>query len=107
VTLSKGTPSQFPRRARIRYLRDTGLSTRRIRRSVRPPPRVSQWVGQDVILQRVVNPERRLAIGAQVNNLPHSYVSRITIATPCAAVCVMESAILRTPSSSAIFAAWP
>ena len=32
-----------------------------------------QNVGQDVILQRVANPRslRRLAIGAQVTNLPH------------------------------------
>jgi hypothetical protein len=31
-------------------------------------------VGQDVILQRVASPRRlrRLAIGAQVNNLPHT-----------------------------------
>jgi hypothetical protein len=33
-----------------------------------------QHVGQDAILQRVVNPRslRRLAIGAQVTNLPHT-----------------------------------
>jgi hypothetical protein len=41
---------------------------------------VSQFehVGQDVILQRVVNPRslRRLEIGAQVTNLPHYSASR-------------------------------
>jgi hypothetical protein len=36
-------------------------------------------VGQDAILRRVVNPpERRLAIGAQVSNLPHIRGSEIS-----------------------------
>ena len=35
------------------------------------------------------------------------YVSRITMATPWAAVCVMESATLRTPNCAAILAASP
>jgi hypothetical protein len=36
---------------------------------------VSLIVGQDVILRRVANPPglRRLAIGAQVSNLPHTH----------------------------------
>jgi hypothetical protein len=46
-------------------------------------------VGQDVILQRVANPRslRRLAIGAQVANLPHIHSTGESFSTDSRMVC--------------------